>query len=987
MEIMSRSEGRNKHKEAVYYSPQHKMGIKVLSRTQLDNILPSYKNLMKSIERHRSQVGACVGYQNNLDEQYNLMFDNVFSIMGRRGSGKTSVVYTLKKMLEDIKTTDVVLPIIMSELIPESCEIIGWILSLLEDTVQDVHSRLLEKKDNKGMFKDCRVKSEYSIQEKYDKIKELCFSKSYTASSEGSFSRAVANSERRTQNSFDFSHKLSEFWADLREGVRAANDMGPEEEPMVYIIFDDVDLAPEKVWELLSTIVKYLSFPNVVVLVTADEETLYEVVKNILYFKISNGKKMRKLTASPSWYQEMAKLYVDKILPPSTRYYIENFENCARKSSFVAQLEFSKDREEIGQVRLRKFLERQIADYLTFLGHENPEDNFLHYESHFLDVYFLFWGDTSRQLGNECLIVEQLISNLKELHEKYRCRINEAESFKEDFFQELYHIVYHFIFSTLNANSNAVLSSQEIKVLVDELVLFQPEEWGVYFNYRYLYDRFDQKYRKYGNKQEWNFAGAAEGVNEDAFSPLQDIKENIMLHLLLFFVENLMVEAEAKYAEYWGKKRDRVHGRHNIVAMLDLFTSQDNSLVRCDADSHRLQEFLYEYGKILEKPEVLNQFDLMDERRVRKYFDALPVESDAGRGAYHYYINNPNWFKTMVKAVYLQKTGIYGMNRVMLMGLNTDKIRKLHDRGIEYLNQEEIDCICTYLEDPYDMGAEMMLTNALFSRPGRKIVLDEDWKEKNTITEITACVEKCTSPKASIIVNTKTCYTLLHRLDSDKYQDIFQVAVNKGISSGINVVTSEIMNLMNSFACYQIENWDIFLESIREIEDLTDIWINRYMITDHDDDPIDIEYINSLLRTVLVKSVPEENENFWFDRQERLNECYTRLRGQCRIAILEERDRRHALELILLKKVRMYMKCIELSIYFHKQKDADLQDNLPAKTKIPYDSFFHDVIKVSGKRLRKPVLTDVPIFLRELTKGYIREGVRQYVDRLLGETI
>ena len=100
-------------------SPSHKVGIKILSEIQIRNVFPNYKDVINHIETHRKwleehQIQRLERYQ------YNLMYDNVISIFGERGTGKTSVAFTLHKQLEEDAghPYDIVLPIIIPEVIP-----------------------------------------------------------------------------------------------------------------------------------------------------------------------------------------------------------------------------------------------------------------------------------------------------------------------------------------------------------------------------------------------------------------------------------------------------------------------------------------------------------------------------------------------------------------------------------------------------------------------------------------------------------------------------------------------------------------------------------------------------------------------------------------------------------------------------------------------------------------------------------------------------
>ena len=124
---------RNKEK---IISPDHKVGIKILNDTQMMNVFPDYASAVSRIEKHRKwlvdhQIRSFAHYQ------YNLMYDNVISIFGKRGTGKTSVAFTLHKKIEEDSSHayDVVLPIIIPEVIPDDGSVLGWLLAIVYDQV------------------------------------------------------------------------------------------------------------------------------------------------------------------------------------------------------------------------------------------------------------------------------------------------------------------------------------------------------------------------------------------------------------------------------------------------------------------------------------------------------------------------------------------------------------------------------------------------------------------------------------------------------------------------------------------------------------------------------------------------------------------------------------------------------------------------------------------------------------------------------------
>ena len=75
-----------------------KVGIQILSDEGLANIFPNYEDLLDNIEKCRKRI--CQANRKG-HYQYNLMYDNVFSIIGKRGTGKTSAIFTLKKLIEE----------------------------------------------------------------------------------------------------------------------------------------------------------------------------------------------------------------------------------------------------------------------------------------------------------------------------------------------------------------------------------------------------------------------------------------------------------------------------------------------------------------------------------------------------------------------------------------------------------------------------------------------------------------------------------------------------------------------------------------------------------------------------------------------------------------------------------------------------------------------------------------------------------------------
>ncbi len=128
-------------------NPTYKSGIKTLNETQINNGLPGYDLLKNKIEIIRENAAANFNLEENLFE--NLKFDNIFSILGGRGAGKTSILFTLydylKNSPEQANNINVLMPLIMPELIDNNDNFIGWILASMEQNLRACSHKSIEK--------------------------------------------------------------------------------------------------------------------------------------------------------------------------------------------------------------------------------------------------------------------------------------------------------------------------------------------------------------------------------------------------------------------------------------------------------------------------------------------------------------------------------------------------------------------------------------------------------------------------------------------------------------------------------------------------------------------------------------------------------------------------------------------------------------------------------------------------------------------------
>ena len=669
--------------------PHNKMGIKILNDLQLKNIFPTYKMLLDRIETHRRALKNINREHLKRDNQYNLMFDNVYSIMGGRGAGKTSVVFTLKEKLKDDEMDrDIVLPIVMPEMIPSECSIIGWILSLLEEDVYK-YSKVLEsvKSDEPGKFSGClKANKNESLVDLYEKTKDLCYAQYYNARQTESFADAVINTNRKTQNTYDFSKKLIEFWNMLVDAKKEA--IKGIDEPLIHVIFDDVDLVPEAAIKLFSTIIKYLSHPNIIVYVTADEKLLFDVIENnmtrrlekvddlLMYNHVIGGLKReyddedtkdlqsfnndinkvrKKIVAKEELIHETPKRYGEKVLPPSCRYYLETFESIDKKKDFLVYDPESKDENDNDVYTIQQYLIDEVDRYLKRLG-KKQEDNFVILQREdneganktkapeFIPAYLLFWGTTSRQLTNEIFILNEFINRLVEIQDEFERNGSVLNSNNKGIYcRGIYQAVKDFAYTSLIASGNLVTSADEIKMLLEDLLIYDEENGGVYIDYLYLRDRAQQDYE---NRHDENMG--------------EGLKEAIMLFVLAYFIESILV-IENKVKGINNPDREKVHGMGLLVDVLDYFVGTEYSLV-CKKLLDDVPTFLWYYGKLLDNPQIMLKFDLNVPRLVRSYFSVIP-DYKIERKIVELYRTSPLWVNTITQMLYFANERIYNLTR------------------------------------------------------------------------------------------------------------------------------------------------------------------------------------------------------------------------------------------------------------------------------------------------------------------------------------
>ena len=593
-------------------SMQHKVGIKLLTDIQLENVFPMYDNLLGKIDECREAAKIELKSLEKRHYQYNYMYDNVFSILGQRGSGKTSVAFTLRDKLGGNNSKhpeDVVLPLIIPEVIPDACTVLGWILAIVKEEIEQLEEKIQYVqpiRENSLNWERCTLKSygkkEISLIERLDRMNQLLYAGSYNPHNESSYYKAVDFSVMQANDYYKFAKEITFLWDEWVEQIRYYNRLIDKQSdvcPLIYFIFDDVDLAPEKIEEILSVIIKYLSHPNIIVITTADENLFLEVIqnkldKNIGRLPVEWRKFLRSQSQQQKWpffelnrnreeekdeiddiTSKTARMYLGKVLPSSTRYYLNSFNTPKQKQLFWVE----------EQKNLGEGIKDVIHNLIMTVDKKDLIENFMISESGIVNFYLHFMGDTSRQIGNIYIAVNELIKSLKKDLRKANPNIY------------IYNHIRYFLRLAINANHKLSLIIENIDDFVDEIFLMDYNQWNLYMNYSYLKEFIAKKISKPQKKL--------------------DIEIALALYSLLAFCENilLIVERESNLEQL--TKRKKIHVIYPMTEFIRENVLHNKYVLRDDMET---KEYFRHYMNLLNRLPNMMLEKRFDEKFNMEYF-------------------------------------------------------------------------------------------------------------------------------------------------------------------------------------------------------------------------------------------------------------------------------------------------------------------------------------------------------------------------------
>lgn len=296
-----------------------------------------------------------------------IRYNDTISILGSRGSGKTTFLLSLLANYKDNKAIEV-LGIIDPTLIEEKGHVFLTIISLIEESVS--------KKLN---LNDCSPNDTNYCQMKEwkDRLRKLADGlPSMDGVGLGLNDTNWQDAEfimDRGLKSVKAATKLEENFNDL---VRCA--LKTLEKKVFIITLDDIDVDFRKGWPVLETIRKYLTSPQIIVLLSGDLKLYSKAIRKQQWknfgkaLLINEGEKLRKNYEYNDLVTEMESQYMQKVIKPQNRIHLTTlFEKVTTYSSEININILRSFKNEDKRVEIKE-IRTEYNDILADFGIRNP---------------------------------------------------------------------------------------------------------------------------------------------------------------------------------------------------------------------------------------------------------------------------------------------------------------------------------------------------------------------------------------------------------------------------------------------------------------------------------------------------------------------------------------------------------------------------------------------------------------------------------------
>lgn len=316
------------------FSPS--LGARTLQEEEIRLSLPTYEKLKQQIETIRE---SAIAYQTSKDRKADSenaftrpQVTNNLSVLGCRGSGKSSVLKTLYRDLESRNEPDNPINILLPPIVPENLEshmtMMSSLLGLLNNLVTQISDKQKQTSpcpvcppEKNPLEKEYRELVEYYVhlQKPYQDISIQKYS------TESEYVRTMSKVfEAGNQFSLKLWNFIDRLLEDRREGA------------LLFVFIDDIDLSTYRCSDVVRTLLGYISHPCVVTVLAGDIEVFGEALTldflrqeemlgkggiqfNYTVTQAQPGDERKKLLNRK---KDLAYEYLKKVMPPMNRHSI-----------------------------------------------------------------------------------------------------------------------------------------------------------------------------------------------------------------------------------------------------------------------------------------------------------------------------------------------------------------------------------------------------------------------------------------------------------------------------------------------------------------------------------------------------------------------------------------------------------------------------------------------------------------------------------------
>lgn len=363
-----------------------KIGARELSESEAKLILPTYNEVFSQIEDMRNYI-----IEDNMQKTNNI------GIMGCRGAGKTSLLKTIIKKIENANANDVLLPIIIPENMSTSSTLMATILGLFKEVVDKIDdNKKVKSKENRCI---CNGEANLLNRKYKEVIKQYTYiQKEYRDILINEFtteSEYVKKSNEIFNSDIEFIRKFNEF---LEELIKKQKEEKDKKNPLIFIFIDDIDLSTNRCSDVIKTLLSYISHPSIVTFISGDLDTFEEALtidflrkENALTRFVWNETFVGNTKLIDS-KKKLAYEYLKKVVPPIYRHNIKQW-------SLEERGDYRIEGKEGDSFSLSELLIKILKKHRALFKFKDYSDKPDGEEKNIIHTYHLF-DDTSRGINN-----------------------------------------------------------------------------------------------------------------------------------------------------------------------------------------------------------------------------------------------------------------------------------------------------------------------------------------------------------------------------------------------------------------------------------------------------------------------------------------------------------------------------------------------------------------------------------------------------------